>query len=60
YLATSVAVECVFSRGRLLLSHVHSQLSAQSTHALLCLGTWSRLGFVHDDDTKVVARLPEL
>ena len=29
--ATSVDVECIFSHGRLLLSHVHSQLSVQST-----------------------------
>lgn len=30
-LATSVDVEQIFSRGRLLLSHVRSRLSAQST-----------------------------
>ncbi|KIM54667.1 hypothetical protein SCLCIDRAFT_136230, partial [Scleroderma citrinum Foug A] len=35
--ATSIDVEWLFSRGRLLLSHVCSQLSAQSTCALLCL-----------------------
>ena len=36
-LATSVDVERVFSRGRLILSHVRSQLTAQSTRSLLCL-----------------------
>ncbi|KAJ7933627.1 hypothetical protein B0H13DRAFT_1592206, partial [Mycena leptocephala] len=35
--ATSVDVERVFSRGRLLLSHVWNRLSAQSTRALMCL-----------------------
>ena len=36
--ATSVAVECVFSRGRLMLSHVRNKLTAQSACAPLCLG----------------------
>jgi hypothetical protein len=36
---------CIFykSYGHLLLLHVCSHLSAQSTHALLCLSTWSSL-----------------
>ena len=61
HLATSVDVERVFSQGRLLLSHVHSRLSVQSTRALLCLGVWSVLGYVRDSDIKgVVVLLPEL
>ena len=36
--ATSVDVECVFSKGRIVLSHVRNGLSVQSTCALLCLG----------------------
>ena len=33
----------------------------QSTHALMCLGVWSKLGFVTDADVKVaVLTLPEL
>lgn len=51
-LATSVDVERVFSQGRLLLSHICSRLSVQSTRALMCLGVWSRLGFVTDSDVK--------
>ncbi|KAF8232740.1 hypothetical protein L208DRAFT_1270698 [Tricholoma matsutake] len=43
-LATSVDVKHVFSHGCLILSHVHSWLSAQSTRALICLGSWSLLG----------------
>ncbi|RDB24033.1 hypothetical protein Hypma_008879 [Hypsizygus marmoreus] len=37
--ATSVDVERLFSCGRLLLSHIQSQLSTTSTWALLCLGS---------------------
>jgi hypothetical protein len=49
-IATSVDVERTFSRGRLLLSHVRSRLSVQSTRALLCVGSWSLLGLVRDED----------
>ncbi|PPR06541.1 hypothetical protein CVT26_000704 [Gymnopilus dilepis] len=57
---TSVDVERVFSRGRLILSHVRSRLNAQSTRALLCLGNWSLLGFVEDNDVIPVARMPDV
>ena len=53
-------VERVFSQGRLLLSHIRSRLSVQSTRALMCLGVWSLLGFVKDSDVKAVVVLPEL
>ena len=53
--ATSVAVECVFSRGHLMLSHVHNKLTVQSARALLCLGDWSRQGFVKTSDLNKVA-----
>ncbi|KIJ09043.1 hypothetical protein PAXINDRAFT_88030, partial [Paxillus involutus ATCC 200175] len=46
--ATSVDVEHIFSRGQLLLSHVRSRLSAQTTRAILCLGGWSHL---HDPNS---------
>ena len=42
-LATSVDVERVFSRGRLVLSHTRSRLSAQTSRAILCLGCWGTL-----------------
>jgi hypothetical protein len=58
--ATSVDVERVFSRGQLVLSHVRSRLSAQTTRAILCLGCWSRLGLVRDGDVKAAALLPEV
>jgi hypothetical protein len=60
FLATSVNVERVFSHGRLLLSHVHNQLSVESTRALLCLGAWSRLGLVNNEDLLAAAALPDV
>ena len=49
-LATAVDVERLFSRGQILLPHLRNGLSAQSVQALLCLGDWSELGLVKDDD----------
>jgi hAT family C-terminal dimerisation region len=60
FLATSVDVERVFSKGRLLLSHVRSRLSAQTTRAILCLGSWSLQGFVKDSDARAIAMLPDV
>jgi len=59
-LATSVGVERTFSKGRLLLSHIRNCLSVQSTCALMCVGVWSLLGYVHDNDIKKVTALEEL
>jgi len=56
----SVDVERVFSQGRLLLSHLRSRLSVQSTRALMCLGVWSQLGYVKDSDIEAVVSLPEV
>ena len=58
--ATSVDVERVFSKGRLVLSHVRNGLSVQSTRALLCLGAWSRMGLVKDKDVMEAVRLPDI
>ncbi|TFK76607.1 hypothetical protein BDN72DRAFT_737096, partial [Pluteus cervinus] len=46
--------------GHLVLSHVCSQLSIQSTWALLCLRVWSPLGYVKDLDVKAAAVLPDV
>lgn len=59
-LATSVNVERIFSKGRILLSHLRSRLSVQSTRALMCVGEWSLMGFVKDSDLTAVAALPEV
>ncbi|KIK77635.1 hypothetical protein PAXRUDRAFT_166211, partial [Paxillus rubicundulus Ve08.2h10] len=58
--ATSVNVKCLFSHGCLILSHTHAWLSAQSTCALLCLGIWSGLGLIKDEDIKKVIALPDI
>ena len=58
-LASSVAVERVFSKGRLLMSHIRNRLSGDSTRALLCLGAWTKSGFVETLDLKHAASLPD-
>ena len=58
--ATSVDVERVFSRGRLVLSHVRNGLSAQSMRAILCLSYWSPLGLVKNSDARAVAELSDV
>ena len=60
FLATLVDVEHTFSQGRLLLSHVRNCLSVQSTRALLCVGVWSLLGYVKNNDIKAITILPEV
>ena len=49
----------MFSQGRILLSHVRNRLSVQSTRALMCLGGWSKHGFVKDVDIMAVTVLAE-
>ncbi len=58
--ATSVNVERVFSKGKLVLSHVRNGLSVQSTRALLCLGAWSKVGLVKDEDVVLAAKLADV
>jgi hypothetical protein len=50
YLATSTAVERVFSQGRHLLQFTWNRLSASSIRAYLCLGSWSQLDLVRMED----------
>ena len=58
--ATSTDVERVFSQGRILLSHIRNRLSVQSTRALICLGSWSLMGYVKDKDIMAVTVIPEV
>ena len=58
--ATSVDVERVFSRGRIILSHLRSCMSVQSMRALMCLGEWSLMGYVKDGDIRATTKLPEV
>ena len=48
-LATSTAVERVFSQGRHLLPFTRNRLSGHSIRALLCLGDWSRKNLVDNE-----------
>ena len=52
--ATSVNVEQLFSKGRVVLPYLCNHLSSQSTCALLCLRQWSKLGLVKDEDLRQV------
>ena len=58
--ATSVDVKRVFSGGRLVLPHVQSKLSVQSTRALLCVGSCSLLKLVKDEDVLSAAQLADI
>ncbi|KAF5335255.1 hypothetical protein D9758_017390 [Tetrapyrgos nigripes] len=53
-------VKRIFSRGRLMLPYVCNRLKVQTTRSLMCLGPWSRLGMIHDDDVKAVVLLDEV
>jgi hypothetical protein len=55
-----VDVERLFSQGQLLLSHVRSRLTAQSTCALLCLGLWSKLNLIKNKDVLKMTSLPDV
>jgi hypothetical protein len=58
--ATSVDVERTFSKGHILLLHLHNCLSVESTHSLLCLGEWSLLGYVRDSNVKAETLQPPI
>ena len=58
--ATSVDMEHVFSKGRLVLSHVQNGLSVQSMCTVMCLSAWSRMGLVKDKDVMQAVRLPNV
>jgi hypothetical protein len=50
FVATSTAVERVFSRGHHLLVFTRNCLSAASIRKLLCFGSWCQKDLVRDDD----------
>jgi hypothetical protein len=53
-------VERIFSKGWIILSHIRKCLSAQSIRALMCVGEWSKLGYVRDKDVLVVTIQPDV
>jgi hypothetical protein len=50
HLATSTAVERVFSQGRQLLSYTRNCLSPSTIRSILCFGNWSRKDLVYMPD----------
>ena len=46
----SLYVKWIFSKGCILLSHVQNWLLVQSTLLLMCIGNWSKLGFIQAKD----------
>lgn len=42
------------------MSHIRNRLSVQSTRATLCLGVWSEMGYVKNEDIKAATALPEV
>lgn len=56
----AVDVEHVFSQGRLVLSHLQNRLSAATIHASMCVGAWSKMGYVTDKDIEAVTVLDDV
>lgn len=54
FLASTVAVERSFSRGRILLNHLRNRLRGATVRALMCFGDWCRQGLVDDGELVVV------
>ncbi|KIM67470.1 hypothetical protein SCLCIDRAFT_107822 [Scleroderma citrinum Foug A] len=52
FLMPSVKVEHLFSKGQIVLLYLRNCLLSQSTWALLCLGQWSKLGLIKNDDIR--------
>jgi hypothetical protein len=55
-LATSTAVERVFSQGRQLLHFTRNRLSGRSVREILCLGSWSRHDLITLEDIILAIR----
>lgn len=58
--AMSIDVEQLFSHGRLIVTHTRSRLSTQSIRSLLCLGSWSTLNLVKDEDVLAVSVMQDV
>jgi hAT family C-terminal dimerisation region len=53
---TSVDVERVFSKGRILLSHLRNRMSPRLTRSLMCLHAWLQSGIIKDADVIDIIR----
>jgi hypothetical protein len=56
FLATSTAVECVFSQGRQLLNFTQNALTGTSICMHLCLGSWCRNDIITAKDLLVAIK----
>jgi hypothetical protein len=56
----SIDVQRLFSRGCLVLSHTRNRLATQTMRAIICLGTWSKMGLIKDNDVLAVAKLEDV
>ena len=52
--------ECLFSHGRILLSHTCNHLSVQSVRTLLSLGSWSLAGHFKGADIQMLESLGDI
>ena len=59
-LATPTNIEHVFSKGWLILLHIHNQLSITSTCTLMCLGAWRKLRLMCNANIRATAILPDI
>jgi hAT family C-terminal dimerisation region len=58
---TSVNVERVFSRGRILLSYLRNRMSAETTRSLMCLNSWLKAGILKNAAVvAAIRRIPEV
>ena len=57
FVATSTAVECVFSQGRQLLSFTRNRLSPSSVRAFLCLGSWGHHDLIFYEDVLAAVKV---
>ncbi|XP_006454489.1 hypothetical protein AGABI2DRAFT_62088, partial [Agaricus bisporus var. bisporus H97] len=48
--ASSVDVECMFQKARIVLSDLQNRLAVQTMCSLLCVGEWIRAGMVAEKD----------
>jgi hypothetical protein len=59
-MASSVTVECTFSRSHILISHLRNRLWSNTIQALMCLGDWSHLDlFPHSEFMDMLKEVDE-
>lgn len=56
YLATSVDVERVFSKGRLNLTYLRNRMSVQTFRALMCLDEWLKNNFITEKAMRAILK----